>query len=52
MPFIEYLNAVDEILETHGFSSKQEELADIADAQEAGFSPTKCAEILKQGRAK
>lgn len=38
--FIDYLNAVDELLETQrGYSSDQEELEDVAAAQEALLTP-------------
>lgn len=46
-PFIDYLNAVDRLLESRsGRTSRDEDLADISAAQEAGDTPEECAQWL------
>lgn len=44
VPYGDYLNAVDDVLESrHGRTSTQEELAYIAECQEATCPPSECA---------
>jgi hypothetical protein len=44
MPYGDYLNAVDDLLESkYGRTSTQDELAYIAECQEALCSPVECA---------
>lgn len=46
-PFIEYLNAVDDILERrYGVTSQDTGLELIASAQESLMTPTECAEEI------
>lgn len=52
IPFIEYLNAVDDTLEAYyGITSDQDELAEIACAQEENCPPDTTAFRLKANRA-
>jgi hypothetical protein len=47
MPYGDYLNAVDDLMESsHGRASTQEELAYIAECQEALCSPEECAKSV------
>lgn len=51
LPFIEYLNAVDDTLEAYyGFTSDQDELECIAHAQEQNWPPDTTALRLKVKR--
>ena len=46
-PFIDYLNAVDDLIEARiGETSGQADMDEIAGAQEAGHSPADCAEAI------
>jgi len=47
-PFIEYLNAVDAVLERRGRTSTEAELAVIANCQEESITPACCAGILER----
>lgn len=49
VPFIDYLNAVDDVLETrYGVTSNGTGLEHIAASQEAGETPEECAEALAE----
>ena len=51
VPFIEYLNAVDDVLKLlRGHASEQSELGLIAAAQENGYQPVETAEGLTRQR--
>jgi len=51
IPYIDYLNAVDDVLETiTGTPSHQKELEIIASAQESNQSPEETAEDIINGR--
>jgi hypothetical protein len=44
-PFIDYLNAVDELLESrHGITSNDVDMAPIAGCQDEGLTPEECSE--------
>ena len=46
-PYLDYLNAVDDVLETRrGSTSTQEELEAIDDSQTQGLSPEECVDFL------
>ncbi len=46
-PFIDYLNAVDSLIEARtGETSNQADMDEIAGAQESGHSPEDCAEAI------
>jgi hypothetical protein len=50
-PFIDYLNAADDLLEArHSVASKQADIKDIADAQDAGWTPAECAAWVTEKR--
>ena len=48
-PFIDYLNAVDAMLETrYGITSNDVDVASIAGSQDDGWTPEECVEWLSQ----
>ena len=47
MPFIEYLNLVDDLLETRfGITSNDVDTASIAGCQDDGWTPTECVQWI------
>jgi hypothetical protein len=47
MPFIEYLNAVDDLMESrYGITSNDVDAASIAGAQDNGWMPEECVQWL------
>jgi hypothetical protein len=47
MPFIDYLNAVDDLMEAqYGITSKDVDTASIAGAQDDGWTPGECVQWL------
>ncbi len=45
--FIDYLNAVDDLLESHfGFTSSNADMEMIASCQEEGATPEECCEMM------
>ena len=46
-PFIDYLNAVDDLLESrYGMTSKDVDTASIAGCQDDGWSPDECVQWI------
>ncbi|MBT3192503.1 MAG: hypothetical protein HN341_08105 [Verrucomicrobia bacterium] len=47
VPFIDYLNAVDDLLESrYGITSNDVDVASIAGSQDDGWTPAECVEWL------
>ena len=48
IPFIDYLNAVDDLLESqYGITSDDVDMASVAGCQDDGWSPASCVEWLQ-----
>lgn len=48
-PFIDYLNAVDDLLESrYGITSKDVDMAPIAGCQDEGLTPEECVEWFEE----
>jgi hypothetical protein len=48
MPFIDYLNRVDRILERGGQTTTEEDLELVASCQEQAITPARCAGYLER----